>query len=289
VIPLRRLRVSAISFLNTAPLMWDFTHPPLDAELALRYDTHFTLPNLCAAELAAGSADIGLIPVAAYATTPDLAILPGPAIASLDHVRSILLLTRRGLALEDIESIALDSTSRTSAALVRVIFSKFIGTNPTYSTHAPDVATMLATSDAALLIGDPALLARQADTCGDYACHDLAAFWRARTGLPFVFAFWAMRSSAPAETGLAAAEIIRDFQHSRDQGLAHLDELVTEWKHRIALPAETIRTYWTENIHYALDAECVDGLELFFRYAAECSALPPAPALRILRSWPEAF
>jgi len=279
---LRRLRVSAISFLNTAPLMWDFTHPPLAAELATRYETHFTLPNLCAAELAGRTADIGLIPVAAYATTPGLVILPGPAIASLNHVRSILLLTRPGLALEDINSISLDSTSRTSAALVRVIFSKFIGTNPTYTTHAPDVATMLATSDAALLIGDPALLARQADACGDYDCHDLAAFWRARTGLPFVFAFWAMPSSAPSETGVAAAEIIHDFQQSRDQGLAHLHELVAEWTRRIALPAETIRAYWTENIHYTLDAECVDGLELFYRYAAECSALPPAPAIKML-------
>lgn len=237
-----------------------------------------------AAELAAGAADIGLVPVAAYATTPDLAILPGPAIASLDYVRSILLLTRRGVAFEDINSISLDSTSRTSAALVRVIFNKFIGTNPTYTTHAPDVATMLATSDAALLIGDPALLARQADACGAYECHDLAAFWRARTGLPFVFAFWAMRNSAPAETGLATEEIIRDFQHSRDQGLAHLDELVAEWTERIALPEQIIRSYWTKNIHYTLDAECIDGLELFYRYAAECSALPPAPALHFLRS-----
>jgi chorismate dehydratase len=264
--------------------MWDFTHPPLAAELATRYDTHFTLPNLCAAELADGSADIGLIPVAAYATTPDLAILPGPAIASLNHVRSILLLTRRGIALEDIESVSLDSTSRTSAALVRVLFSKFIGTNPRYSTHAPDVATMLASSDAALLIGDPALLARQADTCGDYDRHDLSAFWRARTGLPFVFAFWAMRNSAPAETGVAPAEIIRDFQHSRDQGLAHLDELVAEWTQRISLPAETIRAYWSENIHYTLDEECLEGLDLFYRYAAECDALPPAPPLNILSS-----
>jgi chorismate dehydratase len=262
--------------------MWDFTHPPRAEELAARYDTHFTLPNVCAAELADGSADIGLIPVAAYATTPDLAILPGPAIASLDHVRSILLLTRRGLALEDIESVSLDSTSRTSAALVRVLFSKFIGTNPRYSSHAPDVATMLATADAALLIGDPALLARQSEASDAYYFHDLSAFWRERTGLPFVFAFWGMRNSAAAEAGVAPAQIIQDFQLSRDQGLAHLDELVAEWTQRIGLPAETIRAYWTENIHYTLDEECLEGLDLFYRYAAECDALPVAPPLKIL-------
>jgi len=276
----RRLRVSAISFLNTAPLMWDFTHPPMQAELATRYDTHFTLPNRCAEELAAGTADIGLIPVAAYATTPDLVILPGPAIASLDRVRSILLVTRRGLALEDINSVSLDSTSRTSAALVRVIFSKFVGTNPAYTTHTPDVDSMLVSADAALLIGDPALL--QSQSHPDYGFHDLAAFWRARTGLPFVFAFWAIRKSAAAESDIAAAQVIEDFQHSRDRGLANLDHLVSEWGKRIALPPEIIRAYWTENIHYTLDPACLEGLGLFYRYAAECSALPPAPALDIL-------
>jgi chorismate dehydratase len=254
--------------------MWDFTHAPRQAELASRYDVHFTLPNRCAEELAAGSADIGLVPVAALATNPGLRILPGMAIASLDYVRSILLVTRKGMALEDVRSVALDTTSRTSAALVRVLFHKFIGNAPRYTQHDPDLEAMLAESDAALLIGDPALLARQANVCGDYACHDLSAFWKQRTGLPFVFAVWAMRPDALDSSEVTAEETVRDFQASRDHGLANLDTLVEEWTPRIAVPPETIREYWTRNIHYTLDSECVDGLQLFYKYAAECGALP---------------
>jgi chorismate dehydratase len=255
--------------------MWDFTHAPRNFGLAAKYDIHFTLPNQCAAELASGSADIGLVPVAAIANDPDLVVLPGVAIASLDYVRSILLLVRKGLALDDVQSIALDTTSRTSAALVQVLFSKFIGTNPRYTQHAPDAPAMLATADAALLIGDPALLAREAGLCGEFECHDLAEMWKQRTGLPFVFAVWAMRGDALNDSGLARDEVLHDFQQSRDAGLANLDTLVDEWTPRIAIPRETIREYWARNIHYTLDEECLNGLRLFYKYAAECSALPP--------------
>ncbi len=275
----RKLRVSAISFLNTAPLMWDFTHAPRQAELSQRYDVHFTLPNKCAEELGAGTADIGLVPVAALATNPGLSILPGMAIAALRQVRSILVVTRKGLALEDVQSVALDMTSRTSAALVRVLFSKFVGTNPVYTQHAPDATAMLAESDAALLIGDPALLAREANVCEQTECYDLAEFWKDRTGLPFVFAVWATRPEGLREAGVSSAEVVRNFQQSRDAGLAHLDTLVAEWTPRIALPAATIREYWTHNIHYSLDEECLNGLRLFYQYAAECGALPAVAEL----------
>ncbi len=275
----RKLRIAAISFLNTAPLMWDFAHAPRAAELARCYEVHFTLPNLCAEQLATGAADVGLVPVAACATNPQLRILPGAAIASLGHVRSILLVVRAGMALEDVQSVALDSTSRTSAALVRVLFAKFIGTNPHYTQHAPTLEAMLATADAALLIGDPALLARQAGACERFHCYDLAEEWRARTGLPFVFAVWALREGGLDSTGLTAAQVAEDFVRSRDAGLQNLDALVDEWAQRIDLPAHIIREYWTRNIHYTLDAECQDGLRLFYRYAAECGALPAVAEL----------
>jgi chorismate dehydratase len=254
--------------------MWDFTHQPRQAALRQRYEVHFTLPNLCAEELATGASDIGLVPVAACATNPSLTILPGIAIASLGSVRSILLITRPGLALKDVQSVALDTTSRTSAALVRVLFSKFVGTIPRYTQHAPALEDMLAGSDAALLIGDPALLARAANACETYPCYDLAEYWKQQTGLPFVFAVWAMRPDALTDTGTSMDEVVRDFQASRDAGLHNLDALVEEWAPRIALPAHVIREYWTRNIHYSLDAECLQGLRLFYQYAAECGALP---------------
>ncbi len=262
--------------------MWDFLHAPRADELATRYDVHFTLPNQCAAELAARTADIGLVPVAAYATDPNLIVVPDVAIASLDHVRSIILVTKDDRDLEDVNTVALDSTSRTSAALTRVLFYKFIGTGPRYIEKPPQLDAMLAEADAALLIGDPALLGREEAAQRGWRCHDLAEIWRSHTGLPFVFAFWAMHSDVVAAGSHDPAVITADFQASRDAGLRHLDPLLEEWAPRIAIPPAVIREYWSSNIYYSLDRECLEGLQLFFDYAAQCSALPPAPPLRLL-------
>jgi chorismate dehydratase len=280
--PPKKLRVAAISFLNTAPLMWDFTHSPRKEELAQRYNVEFALPNLCASRLTRGTTDIGLVPVAALATNPRLAVIPGPAIASLGDVRSILLVTRRGLALKDIRSVALDTTSRTSVALVKAIFSHFLGVMPQCTRHKPDLRAMLHTSDAAMLIGDPALHVSEAKDCDDLTCYDLSRFWKHATGLPFVFAVWAVRSAALKRPSVDAAAIVADFCASRDAGLANIDLLVKEWAERTDFSAATIRQYWTENIHYSLDEECRKGLQLFFKLAAECAALPAAPELRML-------
>ena len=146
-----RLRISAISYLNTAPLMWDFEHGSTGAA----FDIAYTLPSHCALELERGAADIGIIPAAAYATIPSLSILPGVAIASKKAVRSILLVSHKPL--DAINTVALDSSSLTSVALTRVLFGKYWGGGRQFSSLPPDIDTMLATHDAALLIGDPAL------------------------------------------------------------------------------------------------------------------------------------
>ena len=148
---MKRLRISAISYLNTAPLMWDFEHGDAGAAFNISY----TVPSQCAVDLAAGSADIGIIPAAAYASIPGLAILPGVAIASRRPVRSILLVSR--VPLEKIRSVALDTSSLTSVALTKVLFAKWWGASRTFAPMAPDVEKMLAEHDAGLVIGDPAL------------------------------------------------------------------------------------------------------------------------------------
>src|SRR5690242_6390515 len=145
------MRISAISYLNTAPLMWDFERGLASPEFEISY----TVPSLCAAELKQGTADIGIIPAAAYATIPDLEILPGVAIASKQAVASILLVSRKPI--EDIRSVALDSSSLTSVALTRVLFANFWGGQRAYASAAPHLESMLQDHDAALLIGDPAL------------------------------------------------------------------------------------------------------------------------------------
>ncbi|MEA2540992.1 MAG: chorismate dehydratase, partial [Acidobacteriaceae bacterium] len=154
--------------------------------------------------------------------------------------------------------------------------------------HPPVLESMLAVADAALLIGDPALLAledreaREARTGERLLYLDLAHEWHSFTGLPWVSAFWALRSGALEETGACAADIIADLQASRDHGLAHMEDLAEEWSERIAVSRDTIRLYLSKNIHYILDEACMRGLEMFYRLAAECGALPPANALTIL-------
>ncbi len=183
---MRRLRISAISYLNTAPLMWDFEHGAAGRQFHISY----TIPSACAQALEAGTADIGIIPAAAYALIPGLKILPDVAIASRRAVRSILLVSK--VPVEKIRTVALDTSSMTSVALTKVLFEKWRGGGRTFTPMGPDVEKMLAQHDAGLLIGDPAL---QIDRTR-YLTLDLAEEWIRFTGKPFVFAFWAIREGA---------------------------------------------------------------------------------------------
>jgi chorismate dehydratase len=250
--------MAAIHFLNPAPLMWDFEHEPRRSDLRERYQIGYTTPSRCARELAAGEADIGLVPVAAHATTPSLLIVPGCAIAALDRVRSIILVVRPEQGVSAVRTVAADTSSRTSYAYARILFNIFWKVPAVFVPHPPVLESMLAVADAALLIGDPALLALE-----DREAREA-------------------RSGALEETGERAADLIADLQASRDHGLAHVDDLAEEWSERIAVPRDTIRFYLSSNIHYILDEACLRGLDLFYQLAAECGALPPASALTIL-------
>ncbi len=282
---LKPLRVAAIDFLNPAPLMWDFEHPPLASPLSRRYTLHYTQPSICARQILNGEADLGLIPVAAL--TRGLAIIPGCTIASLSSVRSILLLIKHPHTLETLRSVAADTASRSSVAYTHVLLRKFHGNSPDLLPCPADPIAMLAQADAALLIGDPALLAREnraaiEAAAGPCAWLDLAQLWRTHTGLPWVAAVWAVRpDSLTAETG-SAPELVSDLQLSRDHGLAHIEDLVRQWVPRIALPPETIRDYLTHNIHYSLDSDCIRAIDLFRRLATEIDVLPPLGPLRFL-------
>lgn len=263
------MRISAISYLNTAPLMWDFEH----GDARRLFEIGYTTPSQCAAELEQGTADIGIIPAAAYASIPDLAILPRVAIASKQPVASILLVSHKPLA--DIRSIALDSSSLTSVALTRILFAKFWGGQRTYASASPHLESMLADHDAALLIGDPALRVDRSR----YPTWDLAEEWIRFTGKPFVFAFWAARQQALRSTNLDLPAI---FQESRDHGLApeNLAHIARTWGPKLGMSEDAVIRYLTLNIHYELDEPCLEGLLLFYRYAFECGALPGIPELR---------
>jgi chorismate dehydratase len=284
----RRIRMAAIHFLNPAPLMWDFEHEPERSERRLRYQIGYTTPSGCAEELAAGEADIGLVPVAAHATTPSLMIVPGCTVASLDRVRSIILVVRAQQGIDGVRTVAADTSSRTSYAYTRILFEIFWKVPVDFISLAPDLESMLKVADAALLIGDPALLALEdkdgrLERTGEQLLYlDLAHEWHKFTDLPWISAFWAVRAGAFEETGTSAAQLVRDLQASRDHGLQHLEDLAEEWSTRIEVPRETIRFYLTNNIHYILDDACLRGLDAFYRLAAECGALPEAPPLTML-------
>jgi chorismate dehydratase len=267
-----RLRVSAISFLNTAPLMWEFDH----GELRRDYRVDYTLPSTCAELLKNGMADIGIIPVAAYTTIPDLVVIPDIAIAARGPVRSILLIGK--VPAEQMKRVAVDTSSRTSVALLRVLCERLYGVKPDFVPKEPKLKEMLKDLDAALIIGDSALLAK---TEG-YHVRDLAADWKQFTGKSFVFAFWAVRMAAMA--GHHAEKVVGDFQLSRDHGLhaASLEKIAEEWSLRLGLTKSEITSYLIDNIYYQLDTDCLDGLKLFYKYAAEVGALPAAPPVKFI-------
>jgi chorismate dehydratase len=272
---MRRLRISAISYLNTAPLMWDFEH----GDAGRQFDISYTLPSGCARALAEGAADIGIIPAAAYTQIPKLQILPDVAIASRRAVRSILLVSN--MSVEKVRTVALDTSSMTSVALTKILFEKWLGGGRTFTQMEPQLEHMLAHCDAGLLIGDPAL---QVDH-SRYHTLDLAEEWIRYTGKPFVFAFWAVRSDATAQAD-PALDLARVFRDSRDHGLesASLEQIIREWSPRLGLSQDNVRSYLTENIHYQLDAGCLDGLQMFYQYATEIGALPKSPEISFFDS-----
>jgi chorismate dehydratase len=252
-------RVSVVQYLNTAPLVWGMVHGSLRG----RFDLAFTTPACCAEDLRAGRAEVGIVPSIEYQRISGLMLLPGMAIASKKRVRSVLLLAR--VPIEQVRSVALDTSSRTSAALVEVLLRKFHQLEVVTRPANPDPDAMLRNADAALLIGDPALV-----YAGTARVYDLAEEWRRLTGLPFVFAVWAFRPGPdldPATTG-------RDFALSRDEGLAHVEDIAVEWAPRLGLTPQAVQIYLTENIDYTLDEENLAGLRLFYQFAHEVGAAP---------------
>jgi chorismate dehydratase len=280
------LRIAAIDFLNPAPLMWDFHHAPLNTLLASRYTITQTKPSECARQLLSGEADLGLIPIASL--TPDMRIIPSCTIASLDRVRSIQLIIKSPRTLRNLRSLSADTASRSSVIYAQLILKTFYSNSPTVSPASADPIAMLQQHDAALIIGDPALVAleRRAEieaAVGPCEWHDIANLWTTHTRLPWVAAVWAIPASLKL-TYQERAQISLDLNTSRRHGceLANIETLVDEWAPRIAIPPDVIRTYLTENIHYLLDSSCRKAILHFRSLAAANTLLPPLDPLPFL-------
>lgn len=253
-------RIAASIYLNSAPLIWSFSNGTRRGKVELLLDK---APARSAQELAQDEADIALVPVIEGQRIPNLVIVSNACVASREKVRSVVLVTR-GRELKDVRTVSLDISSRTSAALVQIIFREFIGREPEYKQSVPDLDAMLNESDAALLIGDPAMTFSRAGL----HVYDMAGLWREYTGLGFVFALWMAR-----ESNIALAREI-DFAAARDEGLDQAEEIITEYKETLGLPAQDLREYLYENISFTLDEELREGLELYYRLAFKHELIP---------------
>jgi len=242
------LRVSAVSYVNTWPLVWGFLH---GSEQGL-FDFRFDLPAQCAAALGSGDADIGLVPCAELDLL-GLDFLPGLGIACEGSVRSILLFSKCPFA--RIRTLSADSGSRTSVALTRILLREVYGCEPVITRHTPQLEEMLAECDAALLIGDPALHLDPARL--PWYSLDLGEAWVRWTGLPMVFAVWAGRREVLTRDVAAA------FEASYRWGVAHTDEIVRQAGIERGFPEALVREYVTRHIVYPLGLKHLEGLALF--------------------------
>jgi chorismate dehydratase len=285
-----KLRISIVEFLNTAPLVWGFT----DGPLAGKYDLSFAVPSQCAEDLRAGRADVGIIPSIEYQRMENVVALPGMAIAARNEVRSLLVISK--VPIEQARSIALDTNSRSTVALARILCRRHWNISPEFMDMAPDADEMLARADAAVVIGDPALRLRlkvdalEAKVPGTEACcccndeedehpvkgietlfvYDVAQQWREMTGLSSVLAIWVARR------GVITPEMASDFRASRDYGLAHIGDIAEGAAMKLELPPRELERYLTENIDYSLCEENLAGLRLYYEECALAGLIPRA-------------
>ena len=251
------LRLGAVSYLNTKPLVYGLDAYPD------QFDVRFDVPAKCAELLHDNRVDLGLIPAIEY-LRGDYAIVPGVAIASDGDVATVAVFTRKPM--DQVETLALDLSSRTSVALTRVLCAKRWGIAPKFTPSEPDLEQMLQKADAALVIGDPAFDI-DPDRYGVTKV-DLGGEWKALTGLPFVYAMWVGRP------GVASPQQCRLLQEARDRGLANLEAIAKQVGGGDAGLEQRALAYLRDNLKYGLGEQEQAGLRRFHELAAEISVVP---------------
>lgn len=244
-------RLGAVHYLNVRPLVYRLDRDP---NFALRFDA----PSRCSDLLTAGEIDLGMIPSIEFARAVDYRIVPGLAIGSHGPVASVAMFTK--VPVDRIRTIAADTSSRTSVALLRVLCARRFHIAPEFHPMAPDPEAMLARADAALIIGDPALFLDH-ESMG-VAKVDLGAEWSDMTGLPFVWAFWAGHRDA------IDRETIARLQRARDLGVAHTDEIGEAYCAGDPPRMRIARDYLRDNMRYGLGDAERRALETYYGYAA---------------------
>jgi chorismate dehydratase len=276
--------ISIVKYLNAVPLAWGI----LEGSQKADFDPILSTPAECADQLAKASVDIGLIPSIEFQRIKGCRIVPGPAVASLYHVRSVILVSV--LPLWKVKTVACDSGSRTSVALAKIIFDEFYHIRPDFKPADPHLPNMLAQNDAALLIGDNALkfmeqndrpnLERQKPLLRlgsePLEVFDLAERWRFLTGLPFVFAFWAVRD------GFKDSGVVEVLKASRDFGVANIPTIAEKYGELLQIKKAFVQAYLERNVHYYMDQSCLESLQLFYEKAARVGAIKSVRSLQFI-------
>lgn len=254
----RPVRIGAVGYLNARPLTWALDASP--ERWAIRYD----LPSVCSSLLHAGQVDLGLVPSIDYLQDPDYRFVPGVGIGSRGPVASVALFSR--VPVDRVRSIALDTSSRTSVTLIRVLCRHRFNIAPEFVAHSPDLAAMTTAADAGLLIGDPAF--ETDHQALGLRKVDLGEEWTALTGLPFIYAAWTGRS------GVIAAGDVTALQEAQRAGVQSVDAIANEYGRGDARRAARAAAYLRDNVKYGLGPDEAAGLQLFLNYAADLGLAP---------------
>jgi chorismate dehydratase len=295
-----KLKIAASTYLNSAPLVYSFLRGELKNECEFLGDA---APAYCADLLKQGLVNIALIPVIEYqsmSSISQICLIPDIAVAAKDFVKSVILVTK--CPIQEIRTVSLDTSSRTSAALVKIILEKFYQINPTYISAKPNLLEMFKNSDAALIIGDPAIKIRK-DFSNDYQIYDLAQEWKKFTSLPFVFACWGVNLSLfdnqisllpidllPSELFLNKDSLKKEifspkrinsiFIQAKKEGLKMLEVIVKEYSKDLEIDEAVLLDYLEKNVNYDLDKENLLGLERFYQLAFECNLIKEKHPIR---------
>jgi chorismate dehydratase len=279
-----KTRISVVKYLNSIPLAWGLIEGPQKDD----FEAFFHTPAECADQLREGKVDIGVIPSIEFQRIAGSRIIAGPVVSSRHRVRSVLLISV--VPLWKVKTVAVDNTSRTSAALARIVFDEFYQIRPDFKPAEADLAAMLAQNDAAVLIGDKALQFMQENELPNeqrqkafikygpepIEVFDLAERWKFLTGLPFVFAFWAARK------GFNDQRVADLLVASREYGVQHISEIAKRYSEQLSLKEDFLREYLTDNVHYYMDDACVESLRLFYEMAAKAGVIKSARSVEFL-------